>query len=37
MYSVFQQNAINAMQRIATTVKMTILIHNRHYNYYKNC
>jgi len=34
MYSVFQQNAINVIQRIAATVKITILMHNRDYNYY---
>ena len=28
MYSVFQQDAVNAIQRIAATVKITISIHN---------
>jgi len=36
MYSVFQQNAINATQCIAALVKITILIHNRNYNCYTN-
>jgi len=33
MYSVFQQNAINAIQHIAATVKITISIHNHDYDY----
>jgi len=36
MYSVFQQDAINAIQLIAETVKITISIHNRDYDYFKN-
>jgi len=35
MYSVFQQDAINAIQIIAATVKITISIHKRIYDYYK--
>jgi len=36
MYSVFRQDAINAIQHISATVKITISTHNRDYDYYKN-
>jgi len=36
MYSVFQQDAINAIQHIVATAKITILIHNHDYDYCKN-
>jgi len=36
MYSVLQQDTINAIRYIAATVKITISIHNRDYDYYTN-
>jgi len=36
MYSVFRLDAINAIQHITATAKITVSIRNRDYDYYKN-
>jgi len=36
MYSLFRQDAINAIKHIKATVIITVSIHNRDYDYYKN-